>query len=72
MPNLLIVTPCFNEESTVSEFVEAVEKVVAAEGFGSSCSVRILFVNDGSADATLSKLQDLSRRVSPVVGVGYI
>ena len=53
---LVIVTPCFNEEAVVERFHEAVSKELETlEGI----DFRILFVDDGSKDGTLERLNRL-------------
>ncbi|WP_460166644.1 glycosyltransferase family 2 protein [Thermostilla marina] len=65
MPHITIISPFFNEESSVSLFFDAVYAV--------SCSLRsrghtvdFIFVDDGSTDGTLDALQTLARQHSGV------
>lgn len=51
---LSIVVPCYNEQSTVEKFYDAVVPVLSAYDY------EIIFVNDGSKDETLSLLKQLA------------
>lgn len=55
-PELTIVVPCFNEAPTLPELARRV--VAALEG--NCASFEILFVDDGSADATARALRELN------------
>lgn len=55
-PMISIVVPAYNEEGCVQEMVRRLNAVLAAE----ECEYEILFVNDGSRDATLTQLRDAS------------
>lgn len=56
---LCVVTPCRDEEEVLPGFYRRLHDVLSAlEGL----DYRILFVDDGSRDATLDLLNDLSRR----------
>ena len=51
-----IVVPCYNEEPCVYALYEAVEEVFAAIG---AYDWSLLYVNDGSSDGTLERLESL-------------
>jgi glycosyltransferase involved in cell wall biosynthesis len=55
MPRTILVIPCYNEERRLQEraFLEFAEQ---------QAEIRLLFVNDGSRDGTLSKLEQLAAR----------
>lgn len=56
---LCVVTPCFNEEEVVELFYGALRDVlISLEGL----DYRILFVDDGSTDGTLAKLNAIAER----------
>ena len=56
MPETIVVVPCYNEERRLqAERFEAFLKGRA--------DVQLLFVNDGSTDATLARLRELEERV---------
>jgi len=52
---LSLVVPCYNEEQNVTLFYRAATNVFDAEGY----EYELVFVNDGSADNTLSELKKL-------------
>ncbi len=55
MSMLSIVVPCYNEQETVEIFYDEVTKVLDEMGMDRE----IIYVNDGSADATMEKLVKL-------------
>jgi polyisoprenyl-phosphate glycosyltransferase len=54
-----LVIPCFNEETTVDRFWAAVEPVLSSCG---SDQFEVLFVDDGSTDATFDRLSEIAYR----------
>lgn len=62
LPRLYIIIPCYNEEKvlpiTAAEFKEKVEYLSSKEKISSDS--KVLFVNDGSKDATWSIIEKLS------------
>ncbi|MCD2179742.1 glycosyltransferase family 2 protein [Rhizobium sp. C1] len=61
-----IVAPCYNEEDVIEEFARralATGRVVAAGSF------ELVLVDDGSRDATWSKIEHMSRENPEIVGV---
>jgi dolichol-phosphate mannosyltransferase len=60
MKTITVISPCYNEESCVAKFYEALKAVLQTE-----CAAYrhfILLVDDGSSDATLDRLNDLARQ----------
>ena len=57
--DLSIVIPCCNEEDSVPHLADKLFPVVEALRRG--CAVEIVFVDDGSTDATYARLQDITR-----------
>jgi glycosyltransferase involved in cell wall biosynthesis len=55
VPELSVVIPCFNEEDSVSLLASALHGVLAGMGR----SFEVLFVDDGSTDATPERLQEI-------------
>ena len=55
MPKLSIVVPCYNEQETVEIFYDEVTRVLDEM----QMDREIIYVNDGSADATMEKLLKL-------------
>ena len=62
---LCVVTPCYNEEEVVEKFYEALKPVLKSL---SGLNHRIIFVDDGSRDRTLERLNALGAR-DPAVHV---
>ena len=65
MSLLSVVVPCYNEEETVELFYDALTKVLN----DMDLEYEILFVNDGSKDATLEKLKGLYDRAGGCVKI---
>lgn len=53
---LSIVVPCYNEQDSIQPFLQATCPVL--DGLASFDGWRIVFVNDGSADATLTQMRN--------------
>lgn len=53
--DLSLIVPCFNEESNVQLFFEETKKAFSGKGF----SYEIVFIDDGSKDNTLIKLNSI-------------
>ena len=70
-PVLYIVIPCFNEQEvlpiTAPMFLEKLNSLAASDRI--SDDSRILFVNDGSRDATWEIIENLSRQDRHFVGI---
>ena len=70
-PVLYIVVPCYNEEKvlplTAPVFLSKLQQL-AQEGLIADNS-RVLFVNDGSKDATWSIIEDLSQKDAHFLGI---
>src|SRR5438105_5592570 len=62
---LCVVTPCYNEEEVIEKFYEALKPVLKSLP---GLNHRIIFVDDGSWDRTLEKLNALGAR-DPAVHV---
>ncbi|MDR0566561.1 MAG: glycosyltransferase family 2 protein [Prevotellaceae bacterium] len=61
--DISFVSPCFNEEATLQKFYAEVTRVssaLSASGQASACE--LIFVDDGSVDATSSMLRDFAQR----------
>lgn len=61
---LTIVVPCYQEESNVVPAWEAIR--AAAAGLDPDVDVEVVFVDDGSTDATLLRLRELAEREQQV------
>lgn len=64
---LSLIIPCYNEQDSLPLFYEEVTRVMNTL----SCDYELLFVNDGSTNATLSILQDLSARDSHAIHLAF-
>lgn len=63
MKKISIIVPCFNEEQTVDAFYEAVLKLWNENTeLNSVYEKELLFINDGSKDATIDILKRLSEK----------
>lgn len=56
-----IVVPCYNEEGNVERLYSCLQKEVFAGRSESDIEFTVLYVNDGSKDATLVSLRNMSR-----------
>jgi polyisoprenyl-phosphate glycosyltransferase len=62
-----LVVPVFNEQEAISEFYRAVREYP----FGEGQDVEIVFVNDGSIDATEQVIDEISRSDPLVLGIHF-
>lgn len=63
---LSLIVPCYNEAESVPLFYQETTKVV-----GSIDDYEIIFVNDGSTDATLSEIKELAKKDSHIVYLSF-
>ena len=56
-----IIVPCYNEEKTVSLFMDEISKVESQMKDESNVNFEYIFIDDGSKDATASILKDFSK-----------
>ena len=68
MDKITVAVPCYNEEAALEPFFAAVSAV--AEQM-SDVEFEFLFIDDGSRDKTLEKIQDLSQRDSRVKYISF-
>lgn len=57
-----IIVPCYNEEKTVSLFMDEISKVEGQMKDESNVNFEYIFIDDGSKDATASILKDFSKK----------
>lgn len=71
MPKISLVVPCYNEESNVVPFFEAIESLFSGQGILSDDGARyeLIFVNDGSTDGTAEKITAVAE--NKIMGGGY-
>ena len=63
MDKIVIVVPCYNEQEVLRQFYAKLSNVLREL---QDCSISCLFVDDGSTDATLQILRELSTEDSNV------
>lgn len=66
-PDLSIVIPLFNEEESLPELVEWIERVCNQHGY----SHEVIMVDDGSTDRSWEVVKSLSSRFSAVRGIRF-
>ena len=54
MDFLSIVVPCYNEEESVTMFLDDIQKTLVAFDY------EVIFINDGSSDSTLEIIRNLA------------
>ena len=64
---LSIIVPCFNEQESIPLFYEELLKVLTKMDI----TYEIIFIDDGSKDATLQKMKELSLKDSNVVYLSF-
>lgn len=62
-----VVVPCYNEQDTVKGFYDACVSVLESSGY----SFEIIFVDDGSSDATAERLKELASADARVKAVSF-
>ena len=62
-PFVSVVAPAYNEQDTVAELCARLDATLSAQGL----PYEIVFVNDGSSDATLDRLLDLAEARVPAL-----
>ena len=67
MKKISLIIPCYNEQEALPLFYEEVTRVMGTLAY----DYELLFVNDGSKDATLPILQDLSKKDEHVIYLSF-
>ena len=62
-----LIVPCYNEQEALPIFYRETKKVMESM----DCDYEMIFVNDGSKDATLSILKDLAERDEHVTYLSF-
>ena len=57
-----IIVPCYNEEKTISLFMDEISKIETQMKEESNVNFEYIFIDDGSKDATASILKDFSKK----------
>jgi glycosyltransferase involved in cell wall biosynthesis len=65
--DLSVVIPVFNEEESVRELSDWIEKVCTASGF----TFEVLFIDDGSTDSSWGKIRELAEQKKFVKGIRF-
>lgn len=65
--DISVVVPAYNEEESISELTEWINRVCETNGF----SYEIIFVDDGSTDSTWDVVEQLSKQYSTVKGFRF-
>lgn len=68
LPLLSIVVPCLNEEATVASFLAETERVLSALAH---LRTEVIFVDDGSTDATLETIKGLHSETAAIRWVSF-
>lgn len=68
---LSLVIPCFNEEEPLRLFYDEVVRVVSSDEALSELELELLFIDDGSTDATLSIIKELAEADSRVRYISF-
>lgn len=66
-PRVSLVIPLFNEEESIPELVQRIQEVMKENGF----SFEILFVDDGSNDASWDRIEEASRNEERIRAVRF-
>ena len=67
---LIIVVPCYNEEAVLSETTSRLTSIISRlQSEGDITEGQILYVNDGSQDATWSLIERFSQEDARVSGI---
>lgn len=66
--NLSIIIPLLNEEESLKELQQWIEKVMTANNF----SYEVIFIDDGSTDNSWSIIEGLSQQNSNIKGIRFL
>ena len=65
--DISIIVPLYNEEESLPELYDWIERVMKAHGF----TYEVIFVNDGSTDRSWEVITELSRKSDSVRGIKF-
>ncbi len=65
--DISIIVPLYNEEESIKELYEWIERVMLAGGF----SYEVIFINDGSTDRSWQVIEELSEAHPEVKGIKF-
>ena len=66
-PDISVVVPLYNEEESLPELYEWIERVMNSEGY----TFEVIFINDGSTDRSWDVIEELGRRSDKVRGIKF-
>ena len=67
MPDISIIVPLYNEEESLPELVEWIERVCTEHGY----SHEVIMIDDGSTDRSWEVIEDLQKTYSAVKGIRF-
>ena len=67
MTQISVVVPVFNEEESLPELTQWISRVMHDHGF----SYELIFINDGSSDASWEIINSLSQQFNEVKGINF-
>ena len=67
MTQISVVVPVFNEEESLPELTQWISRVMHDHGF----SYELIFINDGSVDASWEIINSLSKQFNEVRGINF-
>ena len=65
--DISVIIPLYNEEESLPELYSWIARVMKANGY----SYEVIFVNDGSTDASWKVIEDLSKKAEEVKGIKF-
>ncbi len=65
--DISVIIPLYNEEESLPELAEWIERVMAANGF----SYEIIFVNDGSTDRSMDVIKKLAEKNDAIHAIAF-
>ena len=68
MDKISIIVPCYNEQEAIPIFYDAIKKTAAEL---TQAKLEVLFVNDGSRDASLAEMKKLAAEDACVKYVSF-
>lgn len=69
MKKISIIVPCYNEEENINNFYEEIVKTL--EKVKDNYSYEIIFVNDGSSDATEANVKEIRKTDSNIILISF-
>lgn len=70
MEQMSIIVPCYNEQETLEDYYQAIQKIRDIL-IGKECELEVILVDDGSADSTLAEMKRLSAEHSWIKYISF-